>query len=375
MRKTAPTERCQERTYGRAPFRRHDVARASALLHAALLCALALGGACSAFAQEPARPLFQSEAPLAVTLQAPWRELLRKRSGVERYPAVLTYKDEQGRSHALDMTVESRGLTRLRACWFPPIRIRFPDAVTQGTVFEGQRSLKMVTHCRTGQRSEQSYVLEMLAYRIYNLVSDISYRVRPLDITYQDVQRGTHDGPYFAFLIEPLGDMARRTDHLRASQAAFAPDGFDGPALSRYMLFQYLIGNTDWSVLDGPKEGECCHNARILVGKTPAGFIAVPYDLDSAGLVNTNYAAPHESLPIKEVTQRLFRGFCVHNGELPAARDEFLRLRAAIFAMVQDEPRLSASRRRQALRYLQGFYDTLDDPARFEREITGRCRR
>ena len=375
MRNTPPNERCQGDRHGRTRCTRHRVAAASAPVYALLLCAMALCSACTAAAQQPARPLFESDAPLALTLQAPWRELLRKRLREERYPAILTYTDAQGRSHRIDATVESRGLTRLRTCWFPPIRIRFPAPVMQGTEFDGQRSVKMVTHCRSGRRSEQSYVLEMLAYRIYNLVTDQSHRVRPLDITYQDLQDAKPDGPHFAFLIEPLGDMARRNGQRRAHQVVFAPTDFDAPALSRYMLFQYLIGNTDWALISGPKDGACCHNARVLVGSTPAGFIAVPYDLDSAGLVNATYAAPHESLPIKAVTQRLFRGFCVHNDALPAARQEFLGHRAAILGLIQDEPRLDESRRKEAIRYVHGFYDTLDNPASVERELTGRCRK
>jgi hypothetical protein len=349
--------------------------RALRRLFALFACVLALVLVAEAVAQEPARPLFQSDAPITVTLQAPWRELLRKRMREHRYPAVLSYTDAQGRSHRIDATVESRGLTRLRTCSFPPIRIRFSAAATQGTLFEGQRSLKMVTHCRSGRRWEQYYVLEMLAYRIYNLVTDHSFRVRPLDITYEELHGGQPDGPRFAFLLEPLGDMARRTGHRRARQVDFAPSHFDASALSRYMLFQYLIGNTDWAVLSGPRQDACCHNARVLVGRTPSGFVAVPYDLDASGLVDTSYAIPNERLPIKDVTQRLFRGFCVHNGTLAAAREEFLGHRSAIFALIQHEPRLDESRRREAIRYVEDFYDILDDPARFERELSGRCRK
>jgi hypothetical protein len=355
---------------GRAASRRRAKRRA-----ALLACVFAVWLAAGAAAQEPARPLFQSGEPITLTLQAPWRELLRKRMREERYAAVLVYTDAQGRRHRIDATVESRGLTRRRTCWFPPIRIRFSAAATQGTVFEGQRSLKMVTHCRSGGRWEQYYVLEMLAYRIYNQVTDVSFRVRPLDVTYLDLQGGKADGPRFAFLLEPLGDVARRTGRRRARQVDFAPSHFDAPALSRYMLFQYLIGNTDWAVLSGPKQDACCHNARVLAGGTSRGFTAVPYDLDASGLVNTSYAIPNERLPIKEVTERLFRGFCVHNGTLPAAREEFLGHRAAILALIEQEPRLEESRRRQAIRYVQAFYEVLDDPGRFARELSGRCRR
>ncbi len=375
VHETWPNEHWRTPARFRTPIRNHPVRAGLAYLRTLLACAVLFGVACVAEAQEPARPLFQSDVPLTVTLQAPWRELLRKRMRDDRYPALLTYTDHEGRSHRIDATVESRGLTRRRTCLFPPIRIRFAAPATQGTVFEGQRSLKMVTHCRAGRRSEQAYVLEMLAYRVYNLATDHSFRVRPLDITYQDLPGGNQDGPHFAFLIEPLDDMARRNGQPLISQAKFVPSQFDPPAISRYMLFQYLIGNTDWDVLAGPPDGACCHNARVLVGRAPGGFIAVPYDLDSAGLVNASYAAPHESLPIKEVTQRLFRGFCLHNGTLAAAHQEFLAHRPAILALIRDEPRLDEARRREAIRYTQEFYDTLDDPTHFERKLSGRCRK
>ena len=42
----------------------------------------------------------------------------------------------------------------------------------------------MVTHCKSNDRYEQYYMLEMLAYRIYNVLTDYSFRVRPLEVTY-----------------------------------------------------------------------------------------------------------------------------------------------------------------------------------------------
>lgn len=342
----------------------------------ALLCCLAgLGFAATVAAADAGRPLFQADTPLAVTIEAPWRELLRHREAKNRHPAVLAYTDARGHTHRIETTVETRGLTRLRVCTFPPVRLRFDRSATKGTVFEGQRALKVVTHCGNARRWEQYYVLEMLAYRIYNLVTEHSFRVRPLDITYRDSAGGEPDGPRFAFLIEPMRDMARRTGRKRAGQTEFAPGDFDAPALSRFILFQYLIGNTDWAVLSGPKDDACCHNVRVTAADASPGVIAVPYDLDSSGLVDASYAVPHQSLPIGNVTERLFRGFCVHNHALAAARAEFLGHRQAILALVRSEPRLSESRRSKALGYVEAFYATLESEPRFAREVNASCRK
>lgn len=342
---------------------------------AMLLGILWLAAAAGATAKDAVRPLFQSDSALTVTLQAPWAELLRNAKDPRRYPAVLGYTDEQGQDRRIEATVETRGVTRLRICRFPPIRIRFSRAATAGTVFEGQRSLKMVTHCRPGKQFEQYYVQEMLAYRIYNLVTDHSFRVRPLDVTYEDSKGGKPDGPRFAFLIEDVRDMARRNGHKRAGEKEFEPEDFDPLALGRFMLFQYLIGNTDWEVLSGPQKDGCCHNVRVTGAGGPTGRIAVPYDFDSAGMVDTSYAAPHERLPITEVTERLFRGFCQHNPTLETVRQEFLGHERAIIALVDNESRLSKQRRAATTRYLKAFYATLKDERRFAREISGKCRK
>lgn len=334
-----------------------------------------LGAGFSAGAKGPVRPLFESDLALTVSLQAPWSELLRDTKASRPHPAVLSYTDTQGQSHRIEATIETRGLTRLRVCRFPPLRLRFARAAVEGTVFEGQRSLKMVTHCRNGKQFAQYYVQEMLAYRIYNLVTAHSFRVRPLDITYIDPQGGTPDGPHFAFLIEGVGDMARRNGHKQARDANFAPGDFDPLALTRFSLFQYLIGNTDFEVLSGPKADACCHNVRVTQAADLRARVAVPYDFDSAGMVGASYAAPHERLPIKDVSERLYRGFCEHNGELERVRDEFVVLRPAIFALIQNEPRLNVQRQRATTRYFEEFYATLTGATRFDRELSRKCRK
>ncbi|MGH8028896.1 MAG: hypothetical protein ACREO3_03075 [Arenimonas sp.] len=319
------------------------------------------------------RPLFDTQAPLTVTLQAPWAGMAKNKQS-QRYPAVLGYTDAQGQARRIDATVETRGITRKRVCKFPPLRLRMAPAAVAGSYFAGQDSLKMVTHCRTGEAYHQYYVQELLAYRIYNLLTEQSFRARTLDVTYIDTAGGKPDGPRFAFLIEDVGDMARRNDLKKDPRARFRRSDFDPAALSRFMLFQYLIGNTDWDVNSGPEADECCHNVRV-VGAEGKGRIPVPYDFDSAGMIGAQYAVPSEVLPIKDVSQRLFRGFCDHNDALEVARRQFLDQRQAIFALVNGEPRLAAKQKRGMTRYFEAFYATLGNDAEFAREITGKCRK
>lgn len=337
-------------------------------------CLAGLLAACAVHAAEAPEPLFEPDTELAITLEADWDRVVRDREDGDRHPAVLAYIDAAGREHRIPATVETRGITRLRICKFPPLRLRFRRDATRGTEFEGQRSLKMVTHCRVGSTYEQYYVQELLAYRINNRITPHSFRVRPLQVTYL-APDGAADDPRFAFLIEDNNDVARRNGHRSAQRLPLSVGDYDQLALTRFMLFQYLIGNTDWAVLASPGQDECCHNIRVTAPQDGSGMVPLPYDFDSSGMVAARYAAPDPRLPIKFVTERLYRGFCAHNPGLEPVRGEFLAGREAILALVRDAPRLSPRRERILLDYFNEFYAILENPARFEREVIRKCRR
>lgn len=324
----------------------------------------------------PPRALFASDETLAVTLRAPWSRLRQGGETAGREPAVLAYIDADGREHRIAATVEPRGITRRRICSFPPLRLRIAKGEGRGSAFEGQRALKLVTHCEDGARWSQYYVLELLAYRIHNRLTRHSFRVRPLAVTYVDARGGPVEGPRFAFLIEDVDDMARRNGHRRLRTGAFGPGDYDALAMSRFMLFQFLIGNTDWEVQGAEGDTECCHNVRVTAaveGASPQ-LVPVPYDLDSAGLVDAPYAGPDRRLPIRAVTERVFRGFCVHDHALQTARAELLAQRKAVLELVRGEPRLDARRRKAALDFLESGFAALAGERSFAREVRARCR-
>ena len=140
-------------------------------------------------------------------------------------------------------------------------------------------------------------------------------------------------------------------------------------------LFQYMIGNVDWSALSDAGVRQCCHNAKLMGLDPASGLYAVPYDFDSSGLIDAHYAVPNAGLPIQEVTQRLYRGFCVHNSTLESARQEYLSKEQAIYGLVKNESRLNSRSVKLALRYLEDFFDILRDNYKFDKNIIQRCRK
>ena len=225
------------------------------------------------------------------------------------------------------------------------------------------------------KRVLQYNLLEFLAFRIYNLITPYSFRVRALDATYQDDKSRSFKVNRFSFLIEDVDDMADRLDLEEVSLSSLDPDELHPKETANYSLFQYLIGNLDWSATAGPGSGECCHNGK-LIGKsdTDRPVFTIPYDFDSSGLVDAHYAAPPPQLRIRSLRQRIYRGFCDHNDEIPAALERFREQRDAILALIDDQPMMSGRSRGDARRFVESFYKDLGNPDAVKEKITDKCR-
>lgn len=357
--------------------------RSAAVLSVVLLLRVPVGAA------EPGK-LFDSIETLEISMTAPWHELLKDKRFSGSYPANLAYTDESGQEVSIDLTVERRGVTRQRVCKIPPIKLRFVKGAAKGTVFRGQGSLKMVTHCQKDADFQQFYIVEMLAYRMYNLLTDYSFRVRPLTVTYYQAdaeekeqsrfsffKKETSAGPVFAFLIEDDKDVANRFELKKLHIPRIMPSQLDSHESALLGLFQFMIGNVDWAATAGPDPAECCHNVK-LIGPEPTRpqdtLYAIPYDFDSSGLVDADYAAPNEGLPIRSVTQRLYRGYCASNPSLEDARQAMLEKEQDIFALVEAERRLEPAAQEKTLKYLQQFFETIRNDEAFRRDIVEQCR-
>lgn len=344
-------------------------------------CAFLLLFSASLFAQQatdkPAK-LFSTNDTLNVTMTAPWRDIVRNERNQDPYPATITFTDELGNTNTFDMTAARRGITRQRVCSYPPIRLRFEKETVKGSTFRGQKSLKMVTHCEKSKRFEQYFILEMLAYRMYNLMTDYSFRVRPLNVTYVDSKTGKTNEGRFAFLIEDDSDVAKRHDMKKLDFPKIKVTQLEPELTSKFALFQYMIANVDWAALSGPDPKKCCHNTK-LIGPEPFEpkdrIYPIPYDFDSAGLIDAHYAAPPNGLPIGKVTQRLYRGYCLFNPTLEEARQEFIAKEAEIYALINNENRLTSSTQKKATKYIGRFFDTIKDQKDFDKQIIARCRK
>jgi hypothetical protein len=323
-------------------------------------------------------PLFATQEPLRMVLRAPFDDLFRDRSDeAPELPATLTYLSDAGDSVHMDLDVELRGNTRRQrsTCSFPPIRLDFPRTRVGETVFAGQNRLKLVTQCREGREEFGQYVLlEYLTYRAFNQLTDLSFRARLLEVTYEDTQGKMDRITRPAFLIEDEDAVAIRNgwELLELQQAP--PEYMDQVQLNLVEVLQYMIGHTDWSAFQAePDEDECCHNVKII-GSMHGPIFPIPYDFDYAGLIDARYAEVNERLGVRDVRDRLYRGLCRPREDLDATLQRFNVQQAAIIQVFQEHPGLTDDSREKAIEYLDEFYEIINNPGRVEREFVRSCR-
>jgi hypothetical protein len=244
----------------------------------------------------------------------------------------------------------------------------FPESEPYGTVFDGQDKLKLVTHCRDADSYEQNMLEEYLAYRIYNHLTDISFRVQLAKITYMDTSGENDPVERMALLIEDEDAMAARLGGTMIEAPNSLPTDFDLDQLSLFYVFQFMVGNVDWGT-------GTSHNVKIV--NKDLAYHPIPYDFDWTGLVDAPYAAPN---PLTEefhdsVRQRIYWGVCIPGIDYQRQFDRFNAVREAVLDQVRRVVGLDERNTRAAVEYLEEFYEIINDPREARAVIISQCRR
>ena len=309
--------------------------------------------------------LFEENSLLEVELEGPLESTIEDLDKRQERPFVLRLNGSE-----IDVMVRVRGKSRARVCEFPPLRISFPAGLSE-SAFAGQESLKLVSHCRDGKKGESNAMEEYMAYRIFNLLSPASYRVRPLRIHFRDsAKRGDGDLRY-GFLVESSSDLAARNQGQMVDRKGISLGQLDPEQAALTYVFQYMIGNTDWSLVAAEEDEFCCHNGKLLdIG----GVIHyVPYDFDLSGLVNASYAKPDPSLKLRNVRLRRYRGFCSNQQVVLDAVKKVVSLKSRVMEVATTTPGLTGREHRNSVTYLEAFFDKASDSEELAEKFKRRC--
>ena len=320
-----------------------------------------------------AQALFRDEAPLLLTLTTNLRDLLRERDSTELrwFGAEMSYTDEKGVTRRIATELRARGHFRrqVRNCAFPPIYIRAGKAARDSSILQGNPRLKIVTPCRPAAEDYQQYILlEYLMYRTYSVIHEVHHRTRLANITYKDSTDRVKPIVVTAFFLEIEEEVAdEHALELSTTLGALFAD-VDSVSLDRISLFEYWIGNTDWSLA-------ALHNIEMM-RKPDGDYIPVAYDFDWSGAVNARYAFPNPTLGIRTVRERLHRGPC-HTAAQWAPTIAYYKSKRAAIDSVWAVPvaGIDVKRRDDTKAYLDQLWPILDNPRVFGRTVVDVCQR
>jgi len=305
----------------------------------------------------PHTPLFMTDDTLFMTINTDMRSLLKSRTGEAiNHDGLLTLKED---NIEIEMKLRVRGNFRrlTRNCRFPPIYLDFDKDDLDVHDFLGQNKIKLITPCKS-----DDYVLrEFMVYKIFNLLAENSFDVRLVKVNYIDSKGKRKSEEHLSFLLEDEKLMTERLGLIKSDDRVFRQPSISKMDMATVSVFEYFIGNTDWSV-------PFRHNIKILRTED-SRLVAIPYDFDHAGMVNAPYARPSEALPIASVLNRLYRGTEYSMETYNAVFEKFESIKPDLYALYLENPLFSENYKKFAIKYMDEFYETINNEKKIQREF------
>jgi len=310
--------------------------------------------------------LFESEEILQITLSGNLSKLLRdKTKEPKKYPLTLSYTEANNNKISIHIEAKTRGNFRrlIGNCAYLPLKIYFPESDEgEKTVFHDQEKMKLVMPCR----GEKYVIHEYLVYKLYNLVTPKSFRARLVKVKIDNQQKKKQEPAVYGILLEEEPQMAKRNEML-AVELKLRPTQVQRTPFLNMAVFEYLIGNTDWSV-------QYLQNIKLLAADSLSKPYAVPYDFDHAGVVSAPYAKPADALNLRTIKERRYRGFCLKDlSKFEATIAFYNEIKPAIYKVYQDCDLLEEKYKATTLKYLDEFYETINTPEKWQKDFAYPC--
>ncbi|MFT5738336.1 MAG: hypothetical protein ACJAU2_001100 [Maribacter sp.] len=310
--------------------------------------------------------LFATQTMLPVELSYSNRDLKKHTNYSTYLDTDLTYSDVADTKTTLPVRIRARGNFRRKNCYFTPVKFRIKKEDAKGTLFKGNKELKLVLPCLKETNANDNVIKELLAYKLFEVVSEYHFKTRLLDLSLNEARgKKIENHNVKAFFIEDIDELEDRFGGKKLKRNVH-PLQQDSLHSIRNAFFQYMIGNTDFST--GYQ-----HNQKILF--VNGSSIPIPYDFDMSGLCNVSYSIVSKiegkELPLESVTVRLYRGFNRSDATISIIKDEFLENRIKMIAIVDghedyfDNPKEFA----KCKEYLLEFFSILESPTKFKTEI------
>jgi len=314
--------------------------------------------------------LFKSNKTLPLKITYSNRDIKERTNDSTYLKANLSYQNNSEKWNKIEVKLRKRGKFRLENCHYSPIKIKIKKSNSKGTLFEGNKKLKLVLPCFTN-KSKNDYILkEYIAYKLYEVISDYHFNTRITTISYTEIA-GNKTKAHFlkGILIEDDKVVAKRSGG-EIIKRKIHPLNHDPITSIQNAFFQFMIGCTDFSTAFQ-------HNEKLLF--VDNRIIPIPYDFDMSGFVNPNYAIVSDDmneLGVTSVRDRLYRGFKRKKIILQQVRQEFLDNKINLIAIIDSfEPSFEDPKQFiEARDYILDFYKIIENDIQFQKQIINKLR-
>jgi len=305
---------------------------------------------------------FEEESTVNATLEMDLKDLLAKKAPDRFLPATISFTTKDGTTITEKIEASVRGNFRRETCFMPGLKLNFKKD-SNSSLYKF-KELKLSNGCNTGDESGQLVVKEFLAYKMYNLLTDMSLRVRFMNVSFKDISGKKKPYTQYAFLIEDVDEMAKRNNMVEIEGTQYNTEQTNRDQMTIVTLFEYLIANTDWSV-------PAYHNVKLIGPKDATGVrpYVVAYDFDICGFVDPPYATIDEQLQeqISSVRERLNRGFPRTMEELKIAVKLYNDKKEKIIGMIKSNEYLSSKEKSKSVSYVEDFYKIINNDRDLQR--------
>jgi len=314
-------------------------------------------------------PLFQSTDPLNLQASGSIKSIKKKTNDSTFVTGKFQYEKSPGEWVTLHPQTRVRGNFRLRYCYFPPLKLKFSKKEIQSTIFEGNKSLKLVVPCKTTADKNMLIRKEYLCYKFNEVLSPYHFKTRLANLKLTEISnKKPREFELLSFFVEDNSNVAKRANNGKIVESrGIGPAAFEEKQALRNDFFQYMIGNADWSAVYQ-------HNTNVLYAE--GKYITLSYDYDMAGFVDAVYARENApTLGTGDPRERVYRGFCKSPAAMEEIRQEFLGKEAAIQALVdQEASNFKPYEVKEMHNYLDEFFNILKNDNRFKSSIVDQCR-
>ncbi|MDZ4716625.1 MAG: hypothetical protein SH819_14260 [Cytophagales bacterium] len=323
------------------------------------------------FAQKDSvTPLFQDQQPLSLKITTSLKDIKKKTNDSTYLPAHLYLKNASGGWDSIKIDIRARGIFRRKNCYFAPIRIKVSKEHAKGTILEGNKNLKLVMPCQNNNSKNELVVKEFICYKMFEKLSPYYFSTRMVNLDFtEDDGKKPKNHQLTAFLIEDDDLVAKRHHAKVMENMNLHPLRLNDTTAIKHDLFQYMIGNTDWSTT-------FLHNSKVMF-QEPNKYIPLAYDFDMTGFVDPPYGQANAQLGLTSLRERLYRGFCRANeGPIQAVRKQFLAAEPEVIqVMAKFEKDFQPRDYGNMKKYVEEFFAILKSDSDFKEKIIDGCRK